>query len=64
MSSWKDYAYIDLGIREQIDDKTTYHGQAWYKPNGELHCCIGPKTSYTLRADGGLAVYHNGRKAW
>jgi len=55
--------HIDLGIRERIDEQTVYHGSAWYRENGELQFNIGPDTSYTL-SDGGLSVYHGGRKAW
>jgi hypothetical protein len=64
MSNWKDHAYFDLGIRVQVDENTTYHGQAWHTESGTLHCCIGPETSFVVESDGECKVYHGGRQAW
>lgn len=64
MAKWNDHAYFDLGIRIEIDDRTTYHGQGWHTENGRIQCCIGPETSYVLTPTGECKVYHDGAKAW
>lgn len=56
--------YFDTGQREQLDERTTWHGNAWYTGDDRLRLPVGPKTHIWVGADGSTAVYHDGRRAW
>lgn len=59
-----DPAYFDTGQREQLDERTTWHGHGWHYESGDLRMPVGPETTFVLDADGTCHVYQDGRRCW
>lgn len=56
---------FDTGQREQVDERTTWHGHGWYDPDDDLlRIPVGPETVFTVGPDGHTTVYHDGQRGW
>jgi len=55
---------FDTGLREQIDENTTWHGHGWFNADGSIRFPVGPDTSMLVENTGSVKVYHERERVW